>query len=188
MQFSHCLGICPHCLANEALRSGGRCCHFLLHVSYVNGIERFLWVYRKTPKCQFSFTAINPPYLTKINEYFCWSPTMFFHRLVCSSHHISEAQASWSGKRRTQALSLLVFNDDFGDKIGQSPIKNSSPPSVWDSSFLPYMAVQCCFASLNSLTPFHHTRGWMLLIVKCCLYVNFARCLGSFSKEGTTEM
>lgn len=56
-------------------------------------------------------SKINSPYLIKINQYFHRSWTMFFHRLMCSSHHISEAWALSSGKGRTQDLSLLLFND-----------------------------------------------------------------------------
>ena len=139
-------------------------------------------------------SKINPPYLTKINGYFHWSWTMFFHRLICSSHHIFEARALSSGKGRMQALSLLVFNDPchfpqkqtLGTKLARVQLK--IPHLLPFETPLSYTAGQRCFTSLNSLTPFHHTSGWTLLVVKCCLSVNFAKCLRSFSKEGTVEM
>lgn len=138
-------------------------------------------------------SKVNPPYLAKINYYFHWSWTMIFHRLTCSSHRVSEAQALSSGKGRTQALSLLLFND---------PCHFPQKQTRWTKLARIELKIPCLLLFESPVLTLHgcaelfciikqpkvHSTTRVLLTVKCCLCAHFAKHFGSFSKEGTIEI
>lgn len=143
--FSHCLGACPQRLANWDLeemlpsppprRLSKQ--HLKTFVSLHENTQMSVFIYSNET------SKTNPSDLTKINEYFHWSQTMFFFftkSLLPPTVFLRFRQYHLEREGQRVYISWywstsLFPKTDFGDKIGQGPFKNS-PPSVWDSSFL----------------------------------------------------